>query len=369
MMLELSQRHHGKAAAPPPEIPKERGSAKRRALEVHRAPLVSHVIDALYGTIPAPSFILPNGELSPDHMMKNVPGAALVAMSVGVSASMVFAAAYLGSSELGVAAFLPVGVHWGLFLAHGLPQRSEKYFDLAGQLGFSLMLFYYATVRSAWASDRKTLVCAACFMWSFRLGYFLFMRMLERGDDWRFAKARNYPGFLFFTWTSQGIWCFLQGLSVLMLLDAEPGLPVFTMSDAAGLTVWAFGLIVETLADQQKLAFVRRYDGLPYRPQIMEGLWAWSRHPNFFGETTCWVGMFIMCWMGLASSAWSADEALYRCCVAAFAPLWSFVFLHQTTLPWLEVNADRRHGHDSNYVEYKERTSAYILLPKRPTWL
>lgn len=102
--------------------------------------ILSPLIDVIYGSLPTPTFQLPDGRLQPDFLMDTFPSPLFFV----VSFSIVGALAYMviDSPALLTALFIPVMVHWLLFFGHGLPQRSEKYFDLAGQLGFSCMLAY-----------------------------------------------------------------------------------------------------------------------------------------------------------------------------------------------------------------------------------
>jgi len=326
---------------------------------------LSLVADLLYGSIPTPTFQLPDKRLQPDFLMDTFPSWLFFLVSFGMVAGLEYAV-YSPANILWIACAIPVLVHWILFFGHGLPARSEKYFDLAGQLGMSSMLLYSLVTRNR-ASARSDLIYVLAFLWSFRLGYFLFTRFLERGEDWRFVRARHYPGFHFFTWTSQGLWCFFQGQSILALnniVDRSYKSPALgTAFDYLGLGCWALGLGIETLADMQKLDFVRRYPERRTRPWIEEGLWAYSRHPNFFGETLTWVGIALFCLSGLDRTD---TQQLAMC---AFAPLFSAGFLMQTTVPWLDILADEKYGHNPEYSKYCRRVARYMLLPRRPEWL
>jgi steroid 5-alpha reductase family enzyme len=188
--------------------------------------------------------------------------------------------------------------------------------------------------------------------------------MLERGEDWRFIRARLYPGFHFFTWTSQGLWCFFQGQAILTLHHSRDtrNQALGTPLDYLGVLVWALGLMIETIADQQKLDYVRRYPDRKTRKWIDEGLWSYSKHPNFFGESLVWVGISLLCLSGIGTET----ETLAR---VIFAPIFSAVFLMQTTVPWLDILAREKYRDEKGYDEYCRSVSSYILLPRRPEWL
>ena len=151
--------------------------------------------DALYGCLPAPFFVI-SGRLSPDLLMEEVPTPLFFV--VGLLCALGGFAVGLYSGFLGEAV-IPVAVHWLIFFAHALPWRNEKYFDLAGQLAFSsAAIWSLARSQLSW---RQLMVTVLCVIWSVRLGGFLFLRMLERKSDFRFVKARKFPGYLFFAWT------------------------------------------------------------------------------------------------------------------------------------------------------------------------
>jgi steroid 5-alpha reductase family enzyme len=256
-----------------------------------RVPVLSLVVDAAYGALPAPFFVLPSGELAPDAMMRLVPGPALVLAAVGVACGLAVAGSFV-SPVFAMAALVPVAVHWFLFAVHGYPYQSEKLFDLAGQLGFTAMSAFSAYRTPGYLEDpRKQLAACLCLLWSVRLGYYLFARFLERGEDFRFVRARKHPGYHFFAWTMQGVWCFLQGLSLLLLNEHQPPAPSpLGVLDLVGVAVWFASLSCESVSDIQKLGFVRRFPVRSKRPFIRQGLWAYSRHPNFAGEVCRWRG-------------------------------------------------------------------------------
>jgi steroid 5-alpha reductase family enzyme len=329
----------------------------------------------LYGCIPAPFFVI-DGVVSPLVLMEKVPAPVFFAVALlcacgGFYAGWIF--------DMLVEAILPVAVHWCIFFVHALPQRSEKYFDLAGQLAF-LTAAIWSLIHSQ-LQRQQICVTMLCLCWSIRLGGFLYLRMLERKSDFRFVEARAHPGYLFFAWTCQGLWAFFVGLP-LYVINAdkstveEQNSSHIRVVEAVSFLFWAAGLAIESVADHQKLCFVRqhprdRYDLLVFNSYLIQlrshfqcrkvwidtGLWRFSRHPNYFGEMLVWVGVY---GMGCGSYHDLQTHAL-----AAVSPLFEAIFLMQTSLPWLEKVADKKFGEDKKYQEYKQRTSILILLPPR----
>ena len=167
---------------------------------------LSLLLDVVYGTLPAPFFVY-NGQVAPSLMMKKVPGFLLATLSAGIFSGCVRMGEEIGGLSFAVAALIPIAVHWVLFLTHAMPYRTEKLFDLAGQIGFYLMATYsFMLAKQNKLRPRQVVVTVLSLIWSFRLGYFLFMRFLERKADFRFVEARSRYGYHLFAWTSQGAW-------------------------------------------------------------------------------------------------------------------------------------------------------------------
>lgn len=220
------------------------------------------IIDLAYGAIPAPFFII-NGLPAPDYLMETIPATAFIVASVLFVGALAIAGevmvAVLGLE--GVSAWvlrsglaIPVSVHWLIFTSHAWPRSSEKFFDAAGQIGFtamSLLIISGPLARKEEVHPRQLIATICCWLWSARLGVFLFLRFLERRGDFRFVRARHRAGYHFFAWTMQGAWCWLQGFPLLLLgsVRTQPGIGLL---DFFGVVVWGAGLLIETVADSQK---------------------------------------------------------------------------------------------------------------------
>ena len=113
-----------------------------------------------------------------------------------------------------------------------------------------------------------------------------------------------------------------------------------------GVLVWAFGLGFEAIGDAQLAAYKKD----PDRPPVMDrGLWAWTRHPNYFGDALVWWGIWIA-----ASSVWPAV-------LTVLSPIAMTHFIRNVTgAKLLERTMMRRPG----YREYAERVPMFV--PRRP---
>jgi steroid 5-alpha reductase family enzyme len=242
-------------------------------------------------------------------------------------------------------------VQWIMFV-HASLARTERYFDLTGSLTYVAMI-----VGAVWLSgayDARSLVLAgAILIWAFRLGPFLYSRVKRAGEDRRFRTIKtSFPTF-FMTWTLQGTWVFITASCALAAITARAPVP----SDAAlwiGLAVWLLGFVVEVVADRQKSAF--RADPANAGRFIADGLWAWSRHPNYFGEIVLWLGIAVIAYPALAG--WQV--------LTLISPLFVLVLLTTISgVPLLEARADKVWGSEPAYQAYKRNTPVLLLRPPK----
>ncbi|MBD3155066.1 MAG: DUF1295 domain-containing protein, partial [Candidatus Aenigmarchaeota archaeon] len=122
-----------------------------------------------------------------------------------------------------------------------------------------------------------------------------------------------------------------------------------------GFIIWGLGLTIETIADLQKFKF--KNNPKNKGKWIQSGLWKYSRHPNYFGEILCWVGVYIYCLNYL-----SGLNAL----IGLISPVFiSSLLLFVTGIPRLEERHDKKYGDKKEYQKYKKKTSKLILWPPK----
>ena len=155
-----------------------------------------------------------------------------------------------------------------------------------------------AALWPLFASDldaRRWLVAAMAAAWSTRLGFYIFARRHAGGDDPRYADLKQSWGddaprqmFIFLQIQAVAAWP-LVGAA---LLAAHAPAPSLGWQDALASLVFVVGLVGEALADRQMARF--RADPRNRGRICEDGLWAWSRHPNYFFEWVCWLGYALM---------------------------------------------------------------------------
>ena len=119
-----------------------------------------------------------------------------------------------------------------------------------------------------------------------------------------------------------------------------------------GVLVWAVGLFFEAVGDRQLAAYMSR--PRESRPKVMDqGLWGWTRHPNYFGDACVWWGLWLVA--GLASG-WVAGLVTVLCPVAMT------LFLRNVTgAKLLEKRMSGREG----WSEYAARVPMFFPRPPR----
>ena len=230
--------------------------------------------------------------------------------------------------------------------------KTEKFYDLTGSLTYITAISFalYSTNTSQNLDLGSLIIGAAIIIWAARLGSFLFMRIHKDKKDGRFDSIKTSFSKFFMTWTLQGMWVFICSSAALVAI-ANPTGVVINIVFFIGLALFLIGFAVEVIADNQKTKF----RSIPENKDqfINEGLWARSRHPNYFGEITLWTGITVM---GI-----STFEGMNY--LAIFSPIFSYLLLvYVSGVRMLEFRGHRKWGHLDEYNTYKKNTPK--LIPK-----
>lgn len=257
---------------------------------------------------------------------------------------------WLGLSLYAIAIILAFFIQWIVFIPSYL-YRTEKFFDLTGSLTY-ITVTITAVLMSPIKDFRSIVLLILITIWALRLGLFLFMRIRAAGEDRRFRDLKtSFPRFLL-TWTLQGLWITFSLAAALVVITSETR-AMFDIFALIGIVIWIIGFMFEVIADRQKSAF--RIDPANKDKFIKNGLWAWSRHPNYFGEIVLWIGIAIIALPVLSGWQW----------VTLISPVFVTILLTKISgVPMLEKRADEKWGGQTDYEEYKKNTS--VLIPMHP---
>ncbi|WP_369149170.1 DUF1295 domain-containing protein [Streptomyces sp. R44] len=201
-------------------------------------------------------------------------------------------------------------------------------------------------------SARRAVVTLATIVWGLRLSVHIARRGRGHGEDPRYARmlARatgNQSLYALRTvYLLQGALVWLVSLPVQVACLAPMPLDATT---AAGITLWAAGVFFEATGDHQ----LARFKADPTnKGRIMDqGLWSWTRHPNYFGDFLVWWGIYLM-----ACASWETAA------LTVVSPLvMSGLLIFGSGKRLLENHMAQRPG----YAEYRARTSGFFPRPPR----
>lgn len=255
-----------------------------------------------------------------------------------------------GLSVFFLCALIAFAINWFAFVPAAL-MRSEKFYDLTGAATY-LTMITVAAVLSAPLDARASVAALMVAAWAGRLGLFLFTRINKDGHDRRFNEIKTAPARFLVAWTLQALWTVLTAACALAIIVSPQRAPLGVFF-FVGAGAWLAGFLIEVVADAQKRAF--RADPENADKFINTGLWAWSRHPNYFGEIVLWTGMAVMALPVLAGGLW----------LALVSPVFvAFLLLKVSGVPLLEKHGREKWGDDSAYQAYLKRTPT--LIPRPP---
>lgn len=238
--------------------------------------------------------------------------------------------------------FLLMGLSWALATRIGF----YSLVDAVWAYGLGGLGLFYALILEG-DPTKRALAAGMALLWGLRLGTHLGRRLWAHypAEDGRYRELRKNWGagsfFLFYQF--QGFSQIVFGLPFLILAsDPSPGL---SLGATLGAAVFALGLIGESIADSQ----LRRFRQSAGNSGLIceQGLWHYSRHPNYFFE---WL-----VWCGIAIAALGSPLGP----LGLISPLLMYLTLnHFTGVPALEAQALRSKG--NAYKDYQRRTSRFF---------
>jgi steroid 5-alpha reductase family enzyme len=154
-------------------------------------------------------------------------------------------------------------------------------------------------------------------------------------------------------WTLPGAWVYITASAAVGSITSSSTVGL----DGAfvlGASLWVAGFAIEVIADNQKTVF--RSNPENTNKFITSGLWAWSRHPNYFGEILLWIGIAVIAYPTLVGNQ------IYL----MLSPLWVIFLLTAVSgVRMLEARGRKQWGEDPEYQEYVANTPTLILWPPR----
>lgn len=256
----------------------------------------------------------------------------------------------LGVSVLATAVFI------GVIMATAVAIKNHSIIDIFWGPGFVVVavVSYLLSAGSGGDDTRRLVVLLLTAVWGLRLGLYIGRRNLGHGQDPRYTRllaSRQGGSLVVFlvrqVYGLQGLLIVLVSLPVQLAMYESAPLGVV---GAVGIAIWVVGFTFEAVGDWQ----LARFKADPANEgRIMDrGLWAWTRHPNYFGDSCVWVGLWVLAlghWAGLLTV------------IAPFVMTKLLVSYSGKKL--LEKGMRRKRG--TAYEDYIARTSGFFPMPPK----
>ncbi len=234
-----------------------------------------------------------------------------------------------------------------------LAVKNASIVDIVWGLGFVLVA-WTVRLRVDGLDARQWLLTAMTTVWGLRLGVYLGWRNHGKGEDYRYRAMRKRWGARFGLISLGTVFC-LQGVlmwtvSLPVQLGQADATPDHLGALAwAGVAVWLVGLFFEVVGDAQ----LARFKADPANAGVVmdRGLWRYTRHPNYFGDACVWWGIALVA-AETGTGAWGLIGA----------GVMTVLLRRVSGVTLLEKSLVKRRA---GYVEYVERTSAFIPRPPR----
>ena len=226
--------------------------------------------------------------------------------------------------------------------------------DIAWGLGF-VVVALYSYLFSKTDSLNGLVITVLVLLWGGRLSYHLFKRNWNSPEDKRYVEMRE-------RWKANGenvkfaayfkVFMFQMLLLIVivqpvLLVNTRPGNGL-KLINYIGIGVWILGYFFEVVGDAQLKKF--KSDPNNKGKLMTEGLWAYTRHPNYFGESTMWWGILLV----------SIVEPISYVGIVGPAMI-TFLLLKVSGVPMLEKKYEGR----EDFEAYKKRTSKFIPMPPK----
>jgi steroid 5-alpha reductase family enzyme len=233
----------------------------------------------------------------------------------------------------------------------GQALRRNDVADIAWGIGF-IVTSVSAMVFTENVTPRGLLITCIVVLWGVRLSSHVFLRNLGKQEDPRYRKWRKDWGkhavirAFFQVFLLQGVLIIIISLPVTIVITAERS--PLSLLDILGVCIWFVGFAFETVGDYQLMRYKRNPAN---QGKIMtQGLWRYTRHPNYFGEVALWWGVYLIAVSVPLGWATILGPITITCLI-----------LKVSGIPLLE----ERYKDNPEFQMYKRRTSAFFPLPHR----
>lgn len=239
-----------------------------------------------------------------------------------------------------------------LFFIFAAKNKRNDYADIMWGLGFLVAILgvLIVTRRPFLIEDWLPITCV--FIWGLRLSWYIGTRVLSHpSEDARYLKMRQGWGPAWLINSYLKVFILQATLLFVVSLPAlhwtANGYQGHITTFIVGLVIWLIGFVFEVLSDAQLKNFKKNPEN---KSKVMDqGLWKYSRHPNYFGEVMLWWGIYIM----------TFDATVWYFIISPI--LITFLILKVSGVSMMEELMKNRPG----FSQYAKRTSVFFPLPPR----
>ena len=239
-------------------------------------------------------------------------------------------------------------ITWIVSLRH----RDASLVDRIWGLSFVFANFAFA-YQSSDLGTRSYLVLAIVTIWGTRLSWYIHCRNRGHAEDYRYQAMRREHGSRFWWYSFFSVFALQGALSIiistpLLAIHADPAPGSLTLLDMLGVGFWLIGFVFEAGGDLQLSRFKRNPEN---KGQLLNtGLWAMTRHPNYFGDGLQWWSFYLI--------ATSSPFGFWT----VFSPIIMTFFLRYVSgVALLEKSLK---SHKPGYDQYIANVPAFIPTPR-----
>ncbi|MDD3452715.1 MAG: DUF1295 domain-containing protein [Bacilli bacterium] len=228
-------------------------------------------------------------------------------------------------------------------------KKNNSIVDIGWGIGFIILalISLLNNINLKYFPFRQILPNILIILWGGRLAYYIFKRNFNKEEDYRYQQMRiNWGKYVniksyFYIFMLQGILMYIICLPI--IINNISYVDNIYITDILGIIIWIIGYLFEVVGDYQLRKFIKNKNN---SGKIMkDGLWKYTRHPNYFGEATMWFGIYFL--------TIHSKIGIY----GIFSPLLiTFLLLFVSGVPLLE----KKYANNLEFIEYKKRTSIFI---------
>ncbi len=259
--------------------------------------------------------------------------------------------------------FFPVTILYLLGFVIALKKNDNSIADIIWGLGFLVISWTSFVISSSPLTIQSLLLLIMVTLWSLRLSLHIFTRNKGKSEDYRYKQWRQSWGKWVVIRSFFQVFVLQMGLLLIisspiwvsfLIHSTEQKTSSMSLLTIIGFFIWATGFTIETVADIQLRTFItQKNTGKTSSRFLSSGLWKFSRHPNYFGESVLWWGIYLVAidLTGLDHTWWTVIGPITI----------TFLVRFVSGVPLLE----KKYQGNAEWEQYAAKTSIFFPLPPK----